>query len=387
METSKTLPARNSDVETYLRDISKYPLLSAEQEYDLAQRLHTARKAGQRRMLSNRAVQREVCKSILLVQRGRRRIDSVVDIAVSDRTKARKLMETTLSKLVDMPQGPGTLRLKTNKESIVSLLEVLNLRWAFLTRCWNEVGQPCCRVEESRTAAMLFHRTLVRHNLRLVISIAARYQSSGMSLLDLIQDGNIGLMTAAEKFDAKRGHRFSTYAAWWIRETIQRGIRSNGRTIRVTNSGREFQRRVNRRLARLQHELGYLNCEQADREVSLGLEDRQALRAMQPIMSLDYAMTDDVPVAAHIHRDQNVTSPLEQIVKVDLVRNAYESLASHEHRDREVILMRFGLDGREEHTYDRIAETLSMSRQGVTKIAKRVLSNLALQLDPQNDLV
>ena len=383
-QPSEAASLERSDLATYVRDITRYPLLSSSEELEVAQQLSTARQLYVREMLQDPAVQRQCYLSVLTVYRGDCRIDSVIDVSVSDKEKTRAARQLIEAKLPELADALPSSDVELHDETVVDLLKGMHLRLALVTRHWEEVGQPCSHVERLRSQMLKIQQKLVRHNLRLVLSIANKYQPVGSSLLDLVQDGNLGLMIAAEKFDAERGHRFSTYATWWIRELIQRGIRASGRTIRVTDAGREFRLRFNRRTEELRQRSGYLNCELIDHELSLSMEDRQALRAMQPIVSLNSLLVGDDPIV-QFQRDRNVTTPLEQMSRTDTVRNVHESLANQEDRDREVIMMRFGLGGRDEHTFDRIAETLSMSRQGVAKITKRVLSNLASQLGALGD--
>ena len=386
----------------YFRDMSISSLLTKEREVELAKRMELGKKTldsviRKTLPLWKKLVPAEINHSFSKGEIHREHLDRFVGTLARDARRIRKIEEEIRSLKLRAGlrvQGMPTTKTKTCRkprknlssarvEKIKTKVQALRNETRRLTR---DVGIPAVTIKErarlSLDARELLDRAredMIRANLRLVVFIAKRYVNQGLSLMDLIQEGNLGLMKAVEKFEYRRGYKFSTYAFWWIKQAMDRAIADKSRIIRIPVHMNEKYKKVSDAVRELTKAMGR---EPSSKEIARKMhmpvsKIKEILELVKdPIFFERNTEDDEGGGLLRFVSDDKVESPFEGAVNRDLTEKIREALKTLSDKEERVIRMRFGIGEKHNYTLEEVGRVMQLTRERIRQIESKALRKL-----------
>lgn len=417
LEEDDRTPSENSDniVWAYLKDMGHVSLLTPDEELQIAQKIEEAERKAIKivfdmpeaidelfwigRQLKAHAInitdviniyemdltqndeekyRKAIVSSINTLKNLHAKIREIKTALAGASKPDKKRLAQDLQKISEKTEK-GLLDLKLNKKTIVEIIRKITHQMKSMDRREAAaIQRRLIELGEIENGLKTVRNRLVQANLRLVINIARKYQNRGLSFLDLVQEGNMGLMKAAEKYDYQKGYKFSTYSTWWIRQAITRAIADCGRTIRVPVHVLETKNKISKASAALFQESGENpDIEDISHKAGLPVEKvRKIMKVSGGTVSIESPIGDDESRLGDLIADPQAPSPLAEFIGHSLKDEIDQVLATLTPREEKVIRMRLGIGEATDYTLEEVGEAFGLTRERIRQIEAKALKKL-----------
>ncbi len=412
------LPSETSDniIWAYLKDIGHVSLLKSDEEYQIAKKIEDAEKKAKiilfelpqavhelseiGQQLKEETItildvinnidemnysqkdeekyKKKTISTINSIKNLHEKKEGIKRLLAGADKQGRKELAADLRKVQDKAEET-LLNLKLSKKILVEIIRKITQQMKMMND--GEAGivkRKLMELSEIENGLKVVRNRLVQANLRLVINIAKKYLNRGLPFLDLIQEGNMGLMKAAEKYDYQKGYKFSTYSTWWIRQAITRAIADCGLTIRVPVHILETKNKINKATVALFQELGEEpNLEEISLKAGLPVEKvRKVQRVSGGAVSIETPVGDDESKLGDFIADQKASSPFMELVGTSLKEEINKVLSTLTPREEKVIRMRLGIGEKTDFTLEEVGEVFGLTRERIRQIEAKALRKL-----------